>query len=730
MNALANTFNMLILLSIYLSPSNVSGSLSIYNNPSCLGINKGIELTFIQNEKTILFSFYNWGVGLNFSDGLNVYTSSLLLSTGFFGLGLGKTKDASTIFGTYIRPVKKINFGMNLQFMNDNSLLSDIGLSIQPFIENIKLTGAFNIRWPDRFEFSFIEGIYEPTDGFEIKGIYDFKDKKISAGLTVALNRLKISGYGNIHNIKDGEVFYQASFFPYPSIIKDYQRNVIYEISGEYSEAPGGRLIKEGKSFIELLLELKRINESREIKRILFVIKKNSLGIAQAEEIRNIIQEISRTKETYGYSDYVSIKNLYILTACDSIFVPPSMDVNLSGIVVEKTYIKGLLEKIGIEPQFLRIGRYKSAVEIFTADSMSKYDRIQTENYINTVVDVLIKTIADSRNINFSDFNKIIDTMGYITSNEAKELKIVDDVMFIEELKDKLNIKKKYQEKTKKGSSGTLFLPKIALLVIEGNIVQGESSPAIPFLNEKMVGDETIVKIIEKIKKDKSIKGVIIRVNSPGGDVFASSRIRNALLSLKAKKPVIISFGDVAASGGYHISSIGCKIFTDRTTLTGSIGIFMGKFSLEGLYKKIGIKKDFVKFGEHSDAFSDTRKFDNFEIKRIEKILMEYYNDFTKIVSESRNIPQDSVNILGEGRIWSGEDAIKIGLADKKGGLIEAIEEIKRILNIKGKILIISYPKKQGLIDLIMKGETQIYQYFDFECDKVYYFEPLHIYLK
>lgn len=721
---------MLLILGIYLSPSNVSGSLSIYNNPSCLGINKGIEFSYIQNEKTILFSFFNWGIGLNFSDGLKAYTSSLLLSTGFFGLGLGKTKDASPILGVYIKPIENVNFGMNLKLINDNSLCSDIGLSVQPLFENITLTAVGNIRWTDRFELNFIEGIYEPFDGFGIKGIYDFTDKKISAGLTIALNRVKISGYGNVKEIKDGEVFYQASFFPYPSIIKDYQKNVLYEISGEYQESPSGSLLKEGKSFVELLLELKRIYESKEIKKILFVIKKNGLGIAQAEEVRNIIQEISKTKETYGFSDYVSIKTLYLLTGCDSIIIPPSIDVNLSGIVIEKTYIKGLLEKIGVEPQFLRIGRYKSAVEVFTADSMSKYDRIQTESYLNTVVEVLIKGIAESRNINFEDFNKIIDTMGYLTSSEAKDLKIVDNAMFIEQLQEKINVKKKYQGKTKKNLSSSLILPKIALLFIEGNIVQGESSPKIPFLNEKMVGDETIVEMIEKIKKDKKIKGVIIRVNSPGGDVFASSRIQNALNSLRLKKPVIISFGDVAASGGYYISAIGCKIFVNRTTLTGSIGIFMGKFSMENFYKKIGIKKDIVKFGEHSDAFSDMRKFDNFEIKRIEKVLREYYNEFTLIVSNSRNIPQDSVNSLGEGRIWSGNDALNIGLADKQGGLLEAIEEMKKMLKIKGKVGLIFYPKKQSLINLFLKGEHPLSQYFDFESDKVYYFEPLHIYLK
>jgi protease-4 len=258
--------------------------------------------------------------------------------------------------------------------------------------------------------------------------------------------------------------------------------------------------------------------------------------------------------------------------------------------------------------------------------------------------------------------------------------------------------------------------------------MQGKSVPKVPIMNEKIVGDETILKIVEKIKNDKRIKGVIIRVNSPGGDAFASLRIWNSLNSLKEKKPVLISFGDISASGGYLISSIGSKILSDKTTLTGSIGIFMGKFSMGGLYKKLGIKKDYVKWGEHADVFSDTRRFDEYELKRIEKILRENYEDFTSRVSKSRGIPVDSVEKLGEGRVWSGRDAKNIGLVDANGGLLDAIEEMKRILNIKGKVGILIYPQNIGVIDIIEKSLNPELRSFD--ENNLYYYEPLKIYVK
>ncbi|MBA7614403.1 hypothetical protein ES703_21667 [subsurface metagenome] len=492
-------------------------------------------------------------------------------------------------------------------------------------------------------------------------------------------------------------------------------RSVIVEIEGGYPEAPEiKRLFGKEHSFYHLLNLLVYIRDNKKIDSVVVHLKSNSLGLAQSEEVRELLKEIAKDKFLIVYAHSLGFKGLYIASSADLIAVTPAGKVFFPGLYISQMYIKGTLEKLGIEPEIERVGKYKSAVDIFTREGMSESDREQLGKFLDDLVEVVVSKIAEDRGIEDEILKNLIDSLGYFIPEIAKKQGLIDTVLYFDQVKEMAGIKGKGEIWRGKSIPRDFVVrgdPKIAILALEGTIIVGKSARSpipIPFLGDKTIGSETTVELLDKLRRDKSVRAVVIRINSGGGETLASDLIYRAILRLKDEKPVIISMSNVAASGGYHISAPATKILADKTTLTGSIGIYGFKFVTEGFYNKLGITHDVVKWGKHADAMSGHRPFTHYERRMYAKMIQHEYERFLKDVAEPRGISTEKVDSIGMGRIWSGYTAKTISLIDQYGGLLSAIKVAKEEAGIE-HFSVVLLPKPYKFLERLLGIEEGSY---------------------
>lgn len=400
-------------------------------------------------------------------------------------------------------------------------------------------------------------------------------------------------------------------------------------------------------------------------------------GISQMEEIRNALLRFRESgKQIISYSEDFSNATCYLATVANNVVINPTTENYLTGLSSMQYFLKDLIDELGIDVQLVRHGKYKSAGEMFTKNDISPENRKQYEELLNSIWGSWTADIAASRGFTVDQLNGWINNLELVNPDSLLERGLVDNLMYKDQLEDSIcklfssddlsfikfvNISK-YASKLKKGPKKA----KIAVIYADGEIVTEGS-------DEDVVGGD-LAKEIRKIRKDNSIKSVVFRVNSPGGSVQASELIKRELDLLKDVKPVIVSFGDYAASGGYWISANANKIFTDNSTLTGSIGCFslIPSFG-DAVRDKVHVNMVSVGTNSHSDMMQGMRKLDESEIGYFQKQIEEVYDDFVSLVSEGRKMEKAFVDSIGQGRVWSGADAISINLADERGGLIDAI---------------------------------------------------------
>lgn len=400
-------------------------------------------------------------------------------------------------------------------------------------------------------------------------------------------------------------------------------------------------------------------------------------GISQMEEIRNALLRFRESgKQIISYSEDFSNGTCYLASVANNVVISPTTENYLTGLSSMQYFLKDLIDELGIDVQLIRHGKYKSAGEMFTKNDISPENRKQYEELLNSIWGSWTADIAASRGFTEDQLNGWINNLELVDPESLLERGLVDNLMYKDQLEDSIcklfssedlsfvrfvNISK-YATKLKKGSKKA----KIAVIYADGEIVTEGS-------DEDVVGSD-LAKEIRKIRKDKSVKSVVFRVNSPGGSVQASELIKREMDLLKAVKPVIVSFGDYAASGGYWISANANKIFTDKSTLTGSIGCFSLVPSFgDAVREKAHVNMVSIGTNSHSDMMQGMRKLDESEVGYFQKQIEEVYDDFVSLVSDGRNIDKSFVDSIGQGRVWSGADAINIKLADEIGGLIDAI---------------------------------------------------------
>ena len=453
----------------------------------------------------------------------------------------------------------------------------------------------------------------------------------------------------------------------------------------------------------EILRNIQKASADNNIKGILIENGLLPSGWATTGEIRNALLEFRDSgKFIISYTDYILTQQCYYLsTAADKIYINPGPMVEFKGLSSDVLFFKNALEKLGIEIQVTRHGKFKGAVEPFILDKLSEENREQIKDYTGSIWSHVIQTISESRAIPQDKLSRIADNLAGNLASGALENKLVDGIMFRDELIDTLKslagLQKKEELKlvsmTKYGKvphSAKVFTTKnrIAVIYAEGNIVSGKG-------NESNIGGVHYSEIIRKERLDTTVKAIVLRVNSPGGDAISSDMIWRELMLAGKVKPVVISMGNYAASGGYYISAPATKIFANPGTISGSIGVFGLMINAETLLeKKLGLTTETVNTNKYSDFPSPFRPMSSYEKEALQMSVEKIYSDFVSKVAEGREMTFEEVDYIGQGRVWNGSRAMTIGLVDEMGGLTEAIKSAAELAGID-KYKIRELPEQQ-----------------------------------
>ena len=482
------------------------------------------------------------------------------------------------------------------------------------------------------------------------------------------------------------------------------------------------------QSLTGLVMQFKKAKVDRRIKAILLDVNMSGVGWGKAEEIRDAIADFrSSGKPVYAYLEFGLNKEYFIATACDKIFVPPPGELFINGLAADVMFFRGSLDKLGIYPDIYQIGKYKSAGDMFTQKQMTDAHR----EYINSMLDDLYNryttTIAQARKKTPEEVRALIDNAPY-NAQQAKDAGLIDEAMYRDEVEKQLKTLLGQKEtdtlaavrggEYRDVSPESLGLNKgerLAVIYATGTIESGSSqnSPS----GEQSIGSDTVAKALNDAAADKTIKAIVLRVDSPGGSGLASDIIWRAVEQANQKKPVVVSMSDVAASGGYYISASAAKIIAQPSTITGSIGVVAGKPVMRGFYDWLGLSNEYVLRGKTAGMFRATEKFSDEERAKFEEwIKTTYYRDFIPKVAKGRSKDPEYVDSVGQGRVWTGAQAKERGLVDDFGGLDKAIEVAKQLAKIpadKGvERVIFPYPTTflQQLLNTNDNSNTEIEQ--------------------
>jgi len=461
----------------------------------------------------------------------------------------------------------------------------------------------------------------------------------------------------------------------------------------------------------DILDNIAKAGQDENISGIYLELSGLQTGIATIEEIRNALADFKKKgKFVIAYSDTYTQGSYYLASVSDKVYLNPEGSVNLIGLSAEIMFYKKALEKLDIEPEIIRHGKFKSAVEPFIYDKMSPENREQIRQYVGSIWDQMVEQMASSRNITVEKMNTFADSLLMWNNSSAIAYGIIDRALYKDQVLDTLahltRVDKmkdlnfithhKYLRVPETSDRKGYSRNKIAVIYAEGDIVTGEQS-------DGFIGSAKIARTIREARQDSTIKAIVFRVNSPGGSALASEVIHRELYLAHQTKPVIASMGDVAASGGYYVVAAADTIVASPNTITGSIGVFglllnAGDF----LKNKLGITVDVENTNAYSDFPSVFRPLSAPERLTLQKMIDGTYSTFVTRVSDGRSLPWDKVDKIAEGRVWSGKNALELGLIDTLGGLTTAIEIAANKANLDHYRLV-ELPKLEDPIDQIMK---------------------------
>ena len=462
----------------------------------------------------------------------------------------------------------------------------------------------------------------------------------------------------------------------------------------------------------EILKSIKKAKTDDRIEGIYLDLSSINAGMATIEEIRDALNDFKKSnKWIISYSEIYTQGSYYLASVSDKIYVNPAGIVELRGLASQLMFFKNMLEKLDIDVQIIRHGKFKSAVEPFMLEKMSDSNREQMEKILNSAWGSMINSVSGSRDIKIAEINDLADELTIQDAKDAKKYNFVDGLMYKDELLDELRVRldlEKNEEikyvslakyanaKLKETKEIIKSDNKIAVIYASGSIVSGKSS-------KDEMGSETISKAIREARLDDNVKAIVLRVNSPGGSALASDIMWREVVLAKEAKPVIVSMGDVAASGGYYIACAADKIVASEKTITGSIGVFGIIPNMKGFFNnKMGITFDGTKTNDHADIMTVFRPLTGDEKDIIQIGVEKIYDDFISKVADGRGITKEQVDSIGQGRVWLGVDALEIGLVDEIGGLNKAINIAQKMAKVV-TYEIENYPKSKDPIEELIE---------------------------
>lgn len=473
------------------------------------------------------------------------------------------------------------------------------------------------------------------------------------------------------------------------SVLEIQLQTPINDYVGMDESNPFAGLFNVNQGLDEILHAIRVAKEDNKIKGISLNNNVLMAGLSQTQAIRDALTDFGESgKFIYAYGDFYTQKDYYLASAANEVFLNPVGAMDFKGLSTEVLFFKDLQEKSGIKMEVIRHGKYKSAVEPFLANEMSEANRTQIKELLDALWQSMLTNISESRDISVKDLNQIADTLGTRTSKYAELSGLIDEIVYFDEyesmIKEKIGIDTaedinyvpisdyiRTAGKIKLNSGND----KIAVIFAQGEIWYGEGG-------SDVIGQGIINDALKKAREDKNVKAIVLRVNSPGGSALASDIIWREIEITKQSKPVVVSMGDVAASGGYYIAAGADKIFAEPTTITGSIGVFGTVPNISELAENIGVNAEQVGTNKNSLDYSLFEPMnDSFRSNVLEGIEATY-ETFLDRVAQGRGITMAQADSVAQGRVWSGVDAKRLGLVDELGGLDEAIEAAAKMVGL------------------------------------------------
>jgi len=664
---------------------------------------KGLGIGYTDSK-----SLKEWNFGLSFhspDDGGNI------------GFTIRRVKFSSddrfrTLYdaGAVLRPIRYFSLGASVKNINQPRIAGreilreyKAGLAVRPFLSwHLTLYSEAELLEREKFDdMDYRAGAeIHPIKGIRLFGEYD-KDKNITFGARIDISNMGVgyrAEFDPSSNLTNHISYIHLCDHQFKTIFHPRHRTVKLTLSGNISERPKKSFFSRSRSVHEIISEIHRAKDDAGIDALVIVMHSPSIGLAQAEELRCALADFrSAGKKIFFYSDNLDNISFYLASAADKIVMNPAGMAAVTGVSARMLFIRGTLEKLGVTPEYLQAGKYKSAAEMFTRDSMSAESREETERLLAVVDSILINQIAEARGMSVDSLRSIIDNSPH-PAEDAVALGLVDTLMYEDEFikkfykKQKLDFSKYINDEFVEYRWG--IPKKLAIVWIDGGI------------NSDM--ERKITQSTRKVADDKRIKGMLLRVNSPGGSAFSSDVIWYGINLVKDKgKPVVVSMGGSAASGGYYVSSPGDFIFADKTSITGSIGVIMGKFSLKGMLRKIGANSESITYSKSAGTFSLFDSWNEHQKNRMEYSIRKSYDMFkSRVLAGRKNLTADSLEAVAQGRVWIGTDAHSVGLVDSIGNFRDALEYTKKLCGIKkdDKVDYVYLPR----LDIVERIRTEI----------------------
>ena len=720
-------------------------ALATFFNPAGLGTNRALNLYYLRTYRSdtpgddaFFISAPSSGFGMEFVNAPNDidFTRYSLAAGQHLGNGLYWGTNYSWINSDNETYDKYKSLSIGLMYRRRFFSIGGIGRDLnRPTLLNQKVPRIYDMGIALR------PGTWRTTFSFDVRKTQDIRELDLSYGLEIRpIRELILRGTYNSDKSYDIRFGINIGNFGFGTV-NDFDEGGVSNAGVGYmhfSSASITRPIFRKRLFLDLGTErldaaLRIAKWDKDIAGALIRLDGSNYGMGQFQEIRNAIMEFKNAgKVVMCYITDCSTGDYIIASACDAILMHPSADLRLIGLRSERAFYKGALDKLGIQAHLEHIGEYKSAAAAYTRKDMAEPHRKNQNALLDDLYDQLTTDIASARGWTQGVVMKLIDKGPY-TAKEAQNANIVDELLYEDSLKViasqladtevKLIKLNDYLKSGLYPHVWTVPKPKIAVIEATGMMLTGESFSDL-LTGTSVMGADTIARAIKYTREDPSIKAVVLRIDSGGGLVVAADIIWNELMRLTEVKPLVVSMGDVAASGGYYIATPADVIVAEPGTITGSIGVIGGKYSFKGLYEKIGIKKEIIQRGAHANFYSDYSDYPPHEQAIVQKQIKEIYDDFiTKVASGRDQLTKEEVDQVARGRVWTGRQAKENGLVDELGGLSDALSIAKKRAGLEKQVVqVVRLPRPAWFTQLLsnirlistekLAPLSDIYQFF------------------